>query len=117
MKISERLSSVKYAVKGCYHLIKNEASIKIQVVIAIIMTIVGFYFDLSSTEWILQCLAIGLVLGIEGLNTAVEELCNYVQPNFDEKIGRIKDISAGAVTFAAITAVIIGCIIYLPKLF
>ena len=117
MNLQDRLKSIKYALTGCLHLIRNEASIKIQVIIAIIMTIIGFYFDLSSTEWILQCFAIGLVLGIEGLNTAIEELCNYVQPEYDDKIGRIKDISAGAVTFAAITAVIIGCIIYIPKLF
>lgn len=64
-----------------------------------------------------QILAIGLVLAAESLNTAVEKLCDYLQPDFDKKIGFIKDLSAGAVTFAAIAAIIVGGIIYLPKLF
>ncbi len=115
--LSKRFKSVGFALKGLYLLIVSESSIKVQVVIAILVTVAGFYFNISSTEWILQCLAIGLVLSIEGLNTAIEQLCDFVYPSYDEKIGRIKDISAGAVTFAAITAVIIGCIIYFPKLF
>ena len=62
-------------------------------------------------------MAIGLVLGIEGLNTAVEKIADFVQPEFDEKIGFIKDISAGAVMLVSIAASIIGLIIYIPKLF
>ena len=81
------------------------------------MTAAGFYFEISNTEWILQILAIGLVLGIEGLNTAVEKIADFVQPEFDEKIGFIKDISAGAVMLVSIAASIIGLIIYIPKLF
>ena len=62
-------------------------------------------------------MAIGLVLGIEGLNTAVEKMADFVQPEFDEKIGFIKDISAGAVMLVSIAASIIGLIIYIPKIF
>lgn len=106
-----------FALKGALLLIKTEASIKIQVFIALVMTAGGFYFDISATEWILQIFAISLVLGIEGLNTAVEKLADFVQPEFDEKIGFIKDISAGAVMLVSIGASIIGLIIYLPKIF
>ncbi|HCO85636.1 MAG TPA: diacylglycerol kinase, partial [Arenibacter sp.] len=60
---------------------------------------------------------IGLVLGIEGLNTAVEKIADFVQPEFDEKIGFIKDVSAGAVMLVSIAASIIGLIIYIPKIF
>ena len=81
------------------------------------MTAAGFYFEISNTEWILQILAIGLVLGIEGLNTAVEKIADFVQPEFDEKIGFIKDVSAGAVMLVSIAASIIGLIIYIPKIF
>ena len=62
-------------------------------------------------------MAIGLVLGIEGLNTAVEKIADFVQPEFDEKIGFIKDVSAGAVMLVSIAASIIGLIIYIPKIF
>ena len=81
------------------------------------MTAAGFYFEISDTEWILQILAIGLVLGIEGLNTAVEKIADFVQPEFDEKIGFIKDISAGAVMLVSIAASVVGLIIYIPKVF
>ena len=68
-------------------------------------------------EWTIQLLAIGLVMGIEGANTAIEKLADYVQPEYDEKIGLIKDISAGAVMIVSILASIVGLIIYVPKLF
>ena len=81
------------------------------------MTAAGFYYEISNIEWILQLFAIAMVLGIEGMNTAVEKLSDFVQPKFDPKIGFIKDISAGAVMLVSIAATIIGFIIYLPKIF
>lgn len=112
-----RIKSVRYALRGLWLLSTTEHSIMSQLIISGIMCFVGFYFNLSSTEWMFQILAIGMVLTAEGLNTAIEKLCDYLQPNFDKKIGFIKDLSAGAVTFAAIAAMIIGAIIYFPKIF
>lgn len=112
-----RIKSIGFAFKGAFLLVKTEASIQIQFVIAIIMTLAGFYWNLSATEWALQCLAIGLVMAIEGLNTAVEKLSDFVHPHKHSKIGFIKDISAGAVFIAAVTAIVVGFIIYYPKLF
>jgi diacylglycerol kinase len=113
--LGKRLLGFKYAFKGAWMLLKNEPSIQVQSVIAALATIAGFYFHLTATEWILQFLAIGLVLSIEGLNTAIEEFANFVHPDFHQKIGYIKDVAAGAVFFAAVVAIIIGCIIYIPK--
>lgn len=112
-----RIKSVRYALRGLWLLATTEHSIMSQLIISGIMCFAGFYFNLSSTEWMFQILAIGMVLTAEGLNTAIEKLCDYLQPNFDKKIGFIKDLSAGAVTFAAIAAMIIGTIIYFPKIF
>ena len=112
-----RLKSVGYAFKGMLLLLKNEASIKIQFVIALLVTVAGFHFNISSNEWIIQFLAIGLVMSIEGINTAIEEIANFIHPEHHEKIGLIKDIAAGAVFIASVFAVIIGFIIYLPKIF
>lgn len=111
----KRIKGCGYAIKGAWMLIRNEPSIQVQTVIAIGVTIAGFYFDISSTEWILQILAIALVMSVEGLNTAAEEIANFVHPNFHDKIGYIKDVAAGAVFFAAVAAVVIACIIYIPK--
>ena len=112
-----RFKSVGFALRGALLLIRTEASIKIQVCIGLVMTALGFYFEISNTEWILQIFAIAMVMGIEGLNTAAEKICDFIQPDFDPKIGFIKDISAGAVMFVSIAASIIGLIIYLPKIF
>ena len=114
--LKNRIRSVGYALKGMILLLRTEASIQIQFGIAVIMTIAGFYFQISHTEWILQLFAIGLVMGIEGVNTAIEKISDYIQPKNDPKIGFIKDISAGAVMIVSIVASIIGLIIYVPKL-
>ena len=111
----KRILGFKYAAKGAWMLLKNEASIQVQLFVAILMTFAGFYYEISLTEWIFQTLAIGLVLSIEGLNTAAEEIANFVHPDFHNKIGYIKDIAAGAVFFAAVAAIAVGCIIYIPK--
>lgn len=109
-----RLKGCYYATKGALLLVRTEPSIQVQAVIAIIMTIAGFYYKITSTQWILQTFAIGLVMSLEGVNTAIEAIADFIHPDFHQKIGLIKDLAAGAVFIAAITAVIIGCIIYVP---
>ena len=115
--LTNRIKGAGYAFRGAILLIRTEGSIKIQIFIALVVTAAGFYFDITNIEWILQILAIAMVLGVEGLNTAVEKLADYVQPEFDKKIGFIKDISAGAVMLVSIAATVVGLIIYLPKFF
>lgn len=114
--LTNRIHSVRFALKGAILLIRTEASIKVQVFIGILMTAAGFFFEISGTEWTIQILAIALILGIEGMNTAIEKMADFVQPDHDPKIGFIKDISAGAVMMAAIAATIVGLIIYIPKI-
>jgi len=113
--ITGRIKSVGYAVKGAFKLITSEHSVMIQFSLAVIMIIAGFYFDIDRYEWMMQILAFGLVLGIESLNTAVEKIADFVHPEFHDKIGFIKDIAAGAVLFAAVAAIAIGLLIYVPK--
>ncbi len=113
--IKGRIKSLKFAIKGVWLLITTEHSIMVQLAIAVVVTFLGWWLDISKTEWLFQILAIGLVLVAESLNTCIEKLCDFVHPEQDKNIGFIKDIAAGAVSFAAITAVIIGLLIYLPK--
>ncbi|MBT8394456.1 MAG: diacylglycerol kinase family protein [Bacteroidia bacterium] len=112
-----RLKSIGFACRGALLLLKTEASIQIQFVIAVLVTIAGLYFNISSVEWIMQILAIGLVMGLEGINTALEKLADFTHPHQNDKIGFIKDIAAGAVFFGAIAAILVGIIIYYPRLF
>lgn len=112
-----RLKSVGWAFKGALILLRTEASIQIQFAVAILVTVAGFYFEISPTEWIVQVAMIGLVMSIEGLNTAIEHIADFIHPELHPSIGRIKDVAAGAVFIAAISAVIVAAIIYYPKVF
>ena len=111
-----RLRSLKFALKGMWILITTEDSIKAQLFFAFIAIILGFYFNISNTEWMLQFLVIGLVLVAEAANTAIEEVADFIHPEYHKKIGLIKDIAAGAPSFAAIISLIIVGIIYIPKI-
>lgn len=112
--VTGRFKSVGFAVKGAIKLITTEHSVMVQTSLGVLLTIAGFCIGISHTEWLFQTLAIGLVLSIEGLNTAIEKVADFIHPDYHERIGFIKDIAAGAVFFAAITAIIIGLIIYVP---
>ncbi|MEH6537268.1 MAG: diacylglycerol kinase family protein [Psychroserpens sp.] len=112
-----RLKSVGYAFKGAVYLFKTEASIKTQVFCAITVTIAGLYFDISRTEWLFQIAFIGLVMSLEGINTAIEYMSDFIHPDRHETIGKIKDIAAGAVFIAAISAALAAMVIYIPKIF
>lgn len=111
-----RIKGAKYALKGAFILIRTEASIQAQFSIAILLIIAGFYFNISTTEWMFQVLAIGGIMSVEGINTAIEEIADFIHPDYNHKIGLIKDIAAGAVFIAALVGLIIGLIIYVPKI-
>jgi len=112
--VSGRLRGCKYAIKGAWILITTEASIQAQFAIAMGMTFLGFFVGISPVEWMVQIFAMGLVMSIEGLNTAAEGIADFVHPDFHNKIGYIKDVAAGAVFIAVLVAIIIGGIIYIP---
>ncbi|WP_232735335.1 diacylglycerol kinase [Nonlabens sp. MB-3u-79] len=109
-----RWKAMGYASKGALTLLRTEASIQVQAAIAIVMTIAGFYFEISATEWIAQTLCIGLIMGLEGMNTTAEAIADFIHPDFHKKIGHIKDIAAGAVVMTAIASSVVGLIIYVP---
>lgn len=115
--LGKRIRGGGYAIKGAWLLLKHEQSIQVQFVLAIIMCIAGYYFDITKSEWMFQFLAIGLVMTAEGLNSGIEAMADFVHPDFHSKIGHIKDIAAGAVFIAALIAVIIGAFIYFPYIF
>ena len=76
--VKGRLRSIKFALKGMWLLLSTEDSIKTQSFIAILVTFMGFYFSISTTEWMIQLLIIGLVLVAEALNTAIEKVADFI---------------------------------------
>ena len=113
--IINRIKSIGFAFKGALLLLKNEASIQVQSSIAVLVTFAGFYFEISAIEWMIQLLVIAVVMSAEALNSAIEEIADFIHPEHHNRIGYIKDVAAGAVFFAGIAAIIIACIIYIPK--
>jgi diacylglycerol kinase (ATP) len=113
----ERGRSFRYAFNGIQYVIRSQHNFGIDLIAAVIAVGMGLLFRLNETEWGLMILACGFVLFAEVANTAIESLVDMVSPQFNEQAGRIKDIAAGAVLIAAITAAIIGIVIFLPKIY
>ncbi len=108
--------SFGFAFKGIAQVLK-ERNFKIQLFAALIAIVLGFVLKISNSEWVYIILCIGFVLCLEIINTAIEKTIDLLHPNWNENAGKIKDISAGAVLVAAITSVIVGGIIFIPKIF
>ena len=80
------------------------------------VTALSIVLHLHHDEWIIVLICIAMVIGFEMLNTAIETLCNMVQEEYHPLIKIIKDVAAAAVLWVSIISVIIGLIIFLPKL-
>ena len=76
-----------------------------------------FYFSISIIQWLLVLFAIGGMIALELMNTAIERLVDYISPQFHPLAKQAKDLAAGAVFSFAILSVIIGCIIFVPYIF
>ena len=110
------IKSFGYALKGIKSVFLTEQNMKIHSAVAVFVIILGVVFRISVGEWIAVVLCIGLVASAEMINTAFETLVDMVSPDRNPSAGKIKDISAGAVFLAAVISVIVGIIIFLPKL-
>jgi diacylglycerol kinase (ATP) len=110
------VKSFSNAARGIVYLFKSQPNARIELIIAVFVIIAGFLFRIQSFEWLSILLCIALVLGLEGINTALETLSNKVHPQFDNEIGKVKDVAAGAVLIGAIVAAIIGFIIFAPRI-
>ncbi len=117
LSIKRLVKSFSYAIKGFIKSFSEEANMRVHVMMTILVIISGFIFKVSRLEWIFLFFAIGLVIGAELLNTAIENLVDLVCMERNEKAGLIKDVSASFVMILAITAAIVGLIIFIPKLF
>jgi len=104
----------KVAIRGLGLVIKEEQTFRIQVVAAVLVIFFMFYFPLTASERTILILAIVLVLSLELLNSQIERILDLLQPNFDPRIRRIKDLSASAVLVVSIGSFFVGLLIFLP---
>ena len=111
-----RMASFRNAWKGLSVFVRQEHNAWIHLSMTVLVILAGFLFRISTYEWIAVVFAIGLVISAEAINSTIERLADVVQPNRDERIRDVKDICAGAVLVCAMTAFVIGLIVFLPKL-
>lgn len=109
-------NSFKYAFNGFRCAFKSEQNLVIHVFISIIVIIVGFILKISLTEWCICLSLFALVIGAELINTALEKTVDLLEPHYNESAKIVKDTSAAFVLVFAILSVIIGLIIFLPKI-
>ena len=112
----KRLKSFKYAFDGLRILIKEEHNSRVHIFIAICVIGAGIYFEISSIEWMALIFSIGFVITVEIINSAIENICDFISPEKHELIKKVKDLAAAAVLITTIVAVAIGLIIFIPKL-
>ena len=114
--IIKRLNSFKYTFNGLKILVKEEHNARIHLFAMICVLIAGFIFKVSINEWLSIIFAIGFVFALEIINSSIENIADFISPEKNDKIERLKDLSAAAVLVAAITTLVIGLIIFVPKI-
>jgi len=115
-KYKKRLKSFVYAGRGIRAVFSSEANMKIHLTITLLVVVLGFIFSLSALEWIACILCFGLVIGMEMMNTAIENVVDLASPEKHPLAAKAKDIAAGAVLICAGISVVVGIIIFLPKI-
>ena len=116
-ELNKRIKSFGYAFKGIASLIKKEHNAWIHCTAIVVVTLAGWYFGITPTEWCIVVLCFGMVLAAEGFNTAIERLVDLVSPDYHPIAGDVKDVAAGAVLICAIAAAIVGMIVFIPYMF
>lgn len=113
----KRRAAFRYAWSGVKRLFLGEAHAKIHLCAAVVVIVAGLIFHITSTEWCVILLCIGGVFMAEAFNTSIERVCDKVSPEKNPLIKDAKDIAAGAVLLFVLACVVVGLIIFLPKIF
>jgi len=114
--IKKRIRSFGYALNGMKILFREEHNARIHLFISICVIIAGVLLNISAMEWIAVVFAIGLVFSLEIMNSSIENMADFVSAEKHNWIKKIKDLAAAGVLIGAIAAVVIGLIVFVPKI-
>lgn len=114
--IAKRLKSFTYAFHGLRVLLREEHNSRIHLLATLCVIVAGVVLHISALEWVAVVFAVGIVFSAEIFNSAIEDLSDVVCPERDERIKKVKDLSAAAVLVSAFTALIVGLVIFIPKI-
>jgi undecaprenol kinase/diacylglycerol kinase (ATP) len=115
--IIERINSFKYAFNGLKILFQEEHNSRVHLFSTIVVIILGFILKISFNEWFALILSCGFVFVTEILNSSIENIADFISPQRNDHIKKVKDLSAAAVLISAIAALIIGLLIFSPKIY
>jgi diacylglycerol kinase len=107
--------SFHFAFKG-FKWALQERNFRIHLFISALVTLAGFLLNISPTEWIAVMVCMAIVITLEIINTAIEKTIDLLHPEKHPEAGKIKDLSAAAVLLSALLSVIVGCVVFLPKI-
>lgn len=116
VNLRKAVLSFRYAGKGILDLFWLENNARIHLLAALAAVGAGYFFRISTTEWALVITQITLVWMAEGFNTALEKLSDAVSTDYHPLIKSVKDLAAGGVLLAAICALVVGTLVFLPKI-
>ncbi|CAM3928310.1 diacylglycerol kinase family protein [Mesobacillus thioparans] len=109
-------SSFRFGFEGIAAAAARERNVQIHCILSVMVLLSGFFFDINKYEWMAVILCIGGMVSLEMMNTAIERTVDMYTEDFHPLAKQAKDIAAGAVLVFAIACVIIGMIIFLPKI-
>ena len=110
------VKSFPFAFQGLKTALKDEPNFKIHLTFALIAVILGFLFKLSGLEWLLLVTTIAFVIIMELVNTSLESIVNLVSPEIKDAAKKAKDVGAAAVLVSAIFSIVVGLLLFLPKI-
>lgn len=115
-KTSNFFKSLPYALRGLKEIFQTESNVRYQVFVAAIVLVVSLVLKISKVELLVVLIAIFFVIFSEIVNTLVERTMDLYTTEYNEKVKIIKDMAAGAVLFSAACSVIVGIVVFLPKI-
>ena len=113
--LKSRLKSFAYALNGLKIFFNTQINGLLHLGATIIVIGTGLYFDLNYYEWCVIVIGIAIVFITEIINTSIEFLTNLISPEYNRMAGKVKDLAAAAVLLAALIAVALAGIIFIPK--
>ena len=113
---SREAESFACAFRGIAALLGSEVHARIHLVATVAVIALGWWCEITAGEWIAVVLAIGLVWVAEALNTAIEYVADLSHPDEHPEVKKLKDLAAAAVLFASIIALVVGLLVFWPRL-
>lgn len=116
MQKINRIQSFQYAFAGIWYTLKTQRNAQIHIAISALIICLGLVLQISLAEWATLALTTGFVIVSEMLNTAIEAAMDFASTEYHPQIKVVKDVAAGAVLISAITAVVVGLLVFGPSI-